>query len=117
MKLLPDENLSDKILPRISDLFPGSSHVKREELAHADDGRIWEFARQEGFTLMSKDADFHQRCLVYGHPPKLVFIRTGNCPTATITELIRQNASLISQFQGDGEAGILVLPPPTPTPI
>ena len=58
MKLLLDENLSDRIIFRIRDLFPGSIHVKAAGLSDADDGVVWEWAKQHGFTIVSKDTDF-----------------------------------------------------------
>jgi predicted nuclease of predicted toxin-antitoxin system len=64
VKLLLDENLSDRIIPQILDLHPGSAHVKAVNLVQADDGEIWEFARRHGFTIVSKDSDFHQRSLL-----------------------------------------------------
>ena len=109
MKLLLDENLSDRIIPRILDLFPGSAHIKAHSLIHTDDGLIWSFAQQHGFTIVSKDADFHQRSLVFGHPPKLVFLRFGNCPTSRINQLLRSNFVLISAFDSDPNTSILVL--------
>ncbi len=111
MKLLLDENLSDRIAAKIADLFPGSSHVKSEGLIHADDAHIWEFARLNSFTLVSKDADFHQRSLLFGQPPRLVFLRTGNGPTGFVVELLRRNSILISEFHQDADAAILILPP------
>ena len=69
MKLLLDENLSDRIVPRILDLFPDSTPVKAAALQHADDSLVWEWARQHGFTLVSKDTDFYQRSILFGHPP------------------------------------------------
>ena len=109
MKLLLDENLSDRIVPQILDLYPGSTHVKAYGLIKTDDGRIWEFAQQNAFTIVSKDADFHQRSLVFGHPPKLVFLRVGNCPTSRITQLLRSNFVLITSFDDDVSASILIL--------
>ncbi len=73
MKLLLDENLSDRIIAQILDLYPGSTHVKSEGLILCDDAVIWAFARQHGYAIVSKDADFHQRSLVFGYPPKLLF--------------------------------------------
>lgn len=110
MKLLLDENLSDKVVPEILDLYPGSTHVKSHSLIHSDDIVIWAFAQQHGFAIVSKDADFHQRSLVFGHPPKLVFLRAGNCPTSRITELLRSNYVLMSAFEADPDASVLVLP-------
>ncbi len=110
MKFLLDENLSDRIVPQILDLYPGSSHVKAHRLIQTDDLLIWSFARQHGYTIISKDADFHQRSLVFGHPPKLVYLRVGNCPTSRITQLIRSNYVLLSAFDSDPDTSILVLP-------
>ncbi len=110
MKLLLDENLSDRVVPQILDLYPDSSHVKSHSLIRTDDVLIWSFAQQHGYTIVSKDADFHQRSLVFGHPPKLVFLRVGNCPTSRITQLLRSNHVLLSAFDSDSNACILVLP-------
>lgn len=109
MKLLLDENLSDRIIPQILDLYLGSAHVKAHNLIHAADLMIWAFAEEHGYTLVSKDADFHQRSLVFGQPPKLVFLRIGNCPTDGITQLLRSNYVLLSAFDSDPSSSILIL--------
>ena len=109
MKLLFDENLSDRIARHVADRYPGSSHVKHQGLLSSDDRAIWDFAAKGGFTIISKDADFHQRSLLYGHPPKFIFLRLGNCTTREILQLLDEEASLIQAF-GDSEAeSILVL--------
>lgn len=59
MKLLLDENLSDRIVPRIIDLYPDSEHVKTLALTNTDDVIIWEYAKANGFVIVSKDSDFH----------------------------------------------------------
>ena len=110
MKLLLDENLSDRVVSQILDLYPDSTHVKAHGLIHTDDVLIWSFAQQHGFTIVSKDADFHQRSLVFGHPPKLVFLRIGNGPTSRITQLLRASYVLLSTFDSDPATSILVLP-------
>ena len=60
MKLLLDENLSDRVVPQILDLYPGSAHIKSHSLIHTDDVLIGSFAQQHAYTIVSKDADFHQ---------------------------------------------------------
>jgi len=110
VKLLLDENLSDRVVPQILDLYPDSAHVKSHSLIHTDDFLIWSFAQQHGYQIVSKDADFHQRSLVFGHPPKLVFLRVGNCTTSRITQLLRSNIVLLSAFDSDPNTSILVLP-------
>lgn len=109
MKLLLDENLSDRIVAQILDLFADSAHVKVHGFMHSDDDVIWEFARQQGYVIVSKDADFHQRSLVYGHPPKFIYHRVGNCPTWQIVELLRMNLKQITAFEADADASILIL--------
>lgn len=109
MKLLLDENLSDRILPKIEDLYPGSTHVKTVNLKETDDGLIWTFAAEHGFTIASKDADFHHRSVVLGHPPKFIFLRVGNCPTSLITRLLREKFDVINEFINDPARSLLVL--------
>jgi predicted nuclease of predicted toxin-antitoxin system len=98
MKLLLDENLSDRIINKIIDLYPDSQHVKTLGLLNTDDPLIWEFAKFNSFVIVSKDSDFHQRSLLYGHPPKFIYLRIGNSPTSKIVEILRDNFSIIIEF-------------------
>lgn len=109
MRLLLDENLSDRVIPRIIDLYPDSLHVKTLGLVSTDDGIIWEYAKMNGFMIVSKDADFHQRSILYGHPPKFIYLRIGNSPTAKITQILRDNVGTIAQFEECEEESILIL--------
>jgi predicted nuclease of predicted toxin-antitoxin system len=109
VKLLLDENLSDRIIAQILDLYLGSTHVKSEGLIHCDDADIWVFAQKQDYVIVSKDADFHQRSLVFGHPPKLVFLRIGNCSTSEITAVLRSNYAFICAFDIDPSASVLIL--------
>lgn len=109
MKLLLDENLSDRIIHRIIDLYPGSNHVKTLALTNTDDVVIWEYAKANDFVIISKDADFHQRSLLYGHPPKFIYLRVGNSPTSTIVQILRDGFDIIRQFEDSEAESILVL--------
>ncbi|MDB9510337.1 DUF5615 family PIN-like protein [Kamptonema animale CS-326] len=109
MKLLLDENLSDRIIAKIIDLYPNSDHVKNLALTNTDDAIIWDYAKVNNFVIASKDSDFHQRSLLYSHPPKFVYLRIGNSPTSKIIQILRDNFDTIIQF-GDSETeSILVL--------
>ncbi|MFY9988685.1 MAG: DUF5615 family PIN-like protein [Chthoniobacterales bacterium] len=110
MKLLLDENLSHRIVREIELIFPGSAHVKDHNLITASDLDIWEFAKRNSFTLVSKDSDFHQRSLVLGAPPKFVYLRVGNCPTERVVSLLNARAEVIEAFLQDKDASVLVLP-------
>ncbi len=109
MKLLLDENLSDRIIYKIIDLYPDSEHVKTLALMNTEDVIIWEYAKVNGFVIVSKDSDFHQRSLLYGHPPKFVYLRIGNSPTSKITQILSDNFDTIIQFEEREAESILVL--------
>jgi predicted nuclease of predicted toxin-antitoxin system len=109
VKLLLDENLSDRIIHRIVDLYANSEHVKTLGLTNTDDAIIWEYAKTNGFVIVSKDADFHQRSLLYSHPPKFIFLRIGNSPTSKISQILRDNFDTIIQFESSEAESILVL--------
>jgi len=109
MKLLLDENLSDRIIDKIIDLYSNSQHVKILGLINTDDELIWEFAKFNDFVIVSKDADFHQRSLLYGHPPKFIYLRIGNSPTAKIIEILRDNFLIIVEFFDSETESLLIL--------
>ncbi|MDR9402346.1 MAG: DUF5615 family PIN-like protein [Halothece sp. Uz-M2-17] len=109
MKLLLDENLSDRIINRIVDLYPDSTHVKTVGLTNTDDAVIWEYAKANDFVIVSKDSDFYQRSLLYGHPPKFIYLRIGNRPTSKIVQVLRDQFDTISQFCNSATESILVL--------
>lgn len=92
VKLLFDENLSPKLVRRLTDLFPDSAHVHECGLGATDDGGIWQFAFDRGFAIVSKDLDFYDRSILRGSPPKLIWLRTGNCSTAEVERLLRTHA-------------------------
>jgi predicted nuclease of predicted toxin-antitoxin system len=109
MKLLFDHHLSPRLTGRLADLFPDSSHVWLHGLDQADDRDIWEFARQNGFTLVTKDSDFGDLIPLRGFPPKVIWLRIGNCATAQGEQLIRQRHQILEQFDADPQAGVLEL--------
>ena len=109
MKLLLDENLSDRIIDKIIDLYSNSQHVKILGLINTDDELIWEFAKFNDFVIVSKDADFHQRSLLYGHPPKFIYLRIGNSPTAKIIEILRVYFLIIVEFFDSETESLLIL--------
>lgn len=83
MKLLFDHNLSPRLISRLADLYPNSSHVYLLGLDRADDQTVWEHARREEYLIVTKDADFGDLCMLFGFPPKVIWIRRGNCKTRT----------------------------------
>ena len=98
MKLLFDENLSPKLVLALADIFPDSAHVDRVGLGSEPDNEVWEYAKINGFTLISKDSDFYDKSVLYGHPPKVIWIRRGNCSNRQIQLLLRNKADAIMAF-------------------
>jgi predicted nuclease of predicted toxin-antitoxin system len=104
MKLLFDENLSFKLCERLAAPFPGSMQVRLVGLAQADDREIWHYAGANGYTLVSLDADFAERAILNGPPPKVIWLRCGNQPTAIIEKLLRDHIEAIATFEHDDAA-------------
>ncbi len=109
MKLLFDENLSHKLARRLAELFPDSVHVRDVGLKAADDPVVWEYAKNNDLMIASKDSDMHQRSFVFGYPPKIVWVRLGNCSTSDVEKLLRKNFAVIKAFYEDGYASFLSL--------
>src|SRR5438034_7822266 len=70
MRLLFDQNLSPGLPRLLADVYPGSVHVREVALRDSGDSEIWDYAKLNGFIIVSKDSDFQQRSLLYGFPPK-----------------------------------------------
>ncbi len=109
MKLLLDENLSRRLVPLLQQSFPGTSHVSLVGLERADDNAVWDFARENGFVVVSKDDDFHGISALRGHPPKVIRIRMGNCSNQAVFDALTKGAAAIEQSLGDLEIGSLDL--------
>ena len=111
MKLIFDENLSRRLVARIADLFPDSTHVAMEGLLRAPDSAVWEFAKARGLTIVTADADFYELATTVGPPPRVIWLRGCDYPTSVCEELIRRQAIRIGQFLEDAEMAVLILRP------
>lgn len=110
MKLLFDQNLSPRLPKILENIFPNSIHIRHIGFVEATDTQIWKYAGANDFTIVSKDTDFQQRSLLLGHPPKVVWLRVGNCPVKTIEDLLRKHSVSIHIFGLDNNKSYLVLP-------
>lgn len=110
MKLLFDENLSPTLPRRLADLFADSIHVRDVGMKATDDSIVWDYAKNNGFMIVSKDADMHDLSLVFGNPPKVIWVRLGNCSTRQVENLLRKNFDVIKLFSEDESVSLLVLP-------
>lgn len=106
MKLLFDQNLSFKLCRLLNDLFAESEQVRLAGLDRASDTSIWQYAAENGFVLVTLDADFAELAALRGSPPKVIWLRCGNQSTQTIEDLLRSQAETIEAF-GEGTAACL----------
>jgi len=109
VKLLFDENLSLRLVVLLEDLFPGSQHVRVCGLGAADDVEIWEYAKNNGLIIVTKDSDFQERSVLLGAPPKIIWLRKRNCTTADIALVLRAASALISRFDRLEQETCLIL--------
>ena len=108
-KLLFDQNLSPKLINRLADLYPNSEHLDLLGLGTTDDVVVWEHAKYNDFVVVTKDADFADLSVLRGFPPKVVWIRRGNCSTNDIVEILRNHNTKIEDLVADSASGILTL--------
>ena len=109
VKLLLDQNLSPRLVPRLSDLYPESTHVSVAGLGEAADGEVWAYARAGGFVIVTKDSDFNDMSVLRGFPPKVIWLRLGNCTTADAERVIREAHQEIANLVADPAAAVLEL--------
>jgi predicted nuclease of predicted toxin-antitoxin system len=107
MKLLFDHHLSHKLAKRLADIFPDSTQTRLLGMGTADDIAIWNYAKGQGFIIVSLDADFFDLSVLHGHPPKLIWLRCGNSTVEEIERLLRSSLKQIEAFTAETAAGCL----------
>ena len=98
MSLLFDQNISYKIVDRLKDDFPNSHQVRALGLENSSDREIWRYAKEQNLVIVTFDSDFYDFSLVWGHPPKIIWIRTFNQTTSSIEMLLKKNRLNIFEF-------------------
>jgi predicted nuclease of predicted toxin-antitoxin system len=110
MSLLFDQNLSRLLVGQLAAEYPGSEHVQGAGLLGADDLAVWQHAAAHGLMVVSKDSDFRHLALLRGPPPKVIWLRVGNGPTAAVAALLRARVADVRAFAADPALALLVLP-------
>jgi predicted nuclease of predicted toxin-antitoxin system len=103
MKLLFDQNISFRIVKKVQDSFPGSKQVSQVGLNQTSDFKIWEYAKENGFSIVTFDSDFYDLCLLKGIPPKIIWLRCGNTSTNNILQILMNEEDHILSFLGETE--------------
>lgn len=107
MKLLLDQNISYRLVKKLESIFPGIQQVTSVGLANKPDRSIWDFAKKESYTIVTFDSDFYDLSLTEGHPPKIIWIKSGNTTTDHLATLLAQKVTQIQHFGEDNELSCL----------
>ena len=73
-KYLIDVNLPYRFSLWNSDDFVHQTNIDDEWT----DEQIWEYAKENNLTIITKDADFSNRIIFHEPPPRVIHIRFGN---------------------------------------
>ena len=101
MKLLLDQNISFRVSKIISDRYPIVKQVRELGLENSTDIEIWEYAKSNGYTIVTFDSDFYDLSVFRGCPPKIIWLRIGNTATESLAKVLFDNFELIKDFVTD----------------
>ncbi len=93
MKFLIDAQLPALLKEILLSLGFEAMHV--EELPNGDetnDKEIAQYADNEGWIVVTKDADFYHAHMIHSQPSKLLLITTGNIKNRALFDMIRAHA-------------------------
>ncbi|CAM3620208.1 DUF5615 domain-containing protein [Flavobacterium gelidilacus] len=98
MKLLFDQNVSFRIVKKIETFFPNSNQVGQLGIENNSDKQIWKYTKDNDFSVVTFDADFFEISNLKGHPPKIIWLRTGNLTTNNIIEILISKKEILIDF-------------------
>jgi predicted nuclease of predicted toxin-antitoxin system len=101
VRLLFDQNISYRVVNLLLKSFPEAVHVRDLGLQKATDKKIWEYAKEKHFSIVTFDADFYDLVTLHGHPPKIIWIRIGNTSTINLAAIFIRHSEIISLFLSD----------------
>jgi len=109
MKFLFDHNLSPRLVKQLSDIAKDSAHVYDLDMAEAEDTEVWTYAKANNYTIVTRDSDYNDLLILRGFPPKIIWIRRGNCSTSEIERILRLHLADIQTLASESTLGILTL--------
>ncbi len=109
MKLLLDHNLSHRLVNRLEDLYPESTQTRLLGFGRTGDTELWFYARTHGYILVTKDSDIAERAVSRGAPPKVIWLRIGNCTVNVIEAVLRRNFDAIQKLSEAQDQVVLEL--------
>ena len=109
MKLLFDQNISRKLVKELQDIYPDSNHVYALGLERASDEEVWNYAKENDFMIVTHDSDFNERSLLYGYPPKVLWLRIGNTSTKDTKQILIEKRQEVNSFSMNTKSVCLVI--------
>ncbi|PHR19247.1 MAG: hypothetical protein COA38_19840 [Fluviicola sp.] len=109
MKLLLDQNLSHRMVASLNEFYPDSTQVSLLGMGEASDKSIWEYAREEGYAIVTQDADFHEYSLLEGGPPLVIWLKCGNQPKKVMLSKLLNHRTVIEQSAIDPDTWCIEL--------
>lgn len=82
--LLIDENLPASL----ARLLPVTCSHATDLEAQPSDSLLWSHARERNWIVLTRDADFFDRLMLHGPPPKVIWVRLGNVRKADLENLL-----------------------------
>lgn len=107
MKLLFDQNISHRLISQIQDILPDSKQVRELGLENYTDKKIWDYAKENHFVIVTFDADSYDYSVIWGHPPKIIWLRTQNQTTKNIEVILRKYLTTFQAFEQDNNLACL----------
>jgi predicted nuclease of predicted toxin-antitoxin system len=109
VKLLLDHNLSHKIAIRLADVYPESTQTRLLNFGRTGDSELWFYARTHGYIVVTKDRDIAELAVLRGAPPKVVWLRIGNCSANAVESMLRRSYDAIAELIVDKDRIVLEL--------
>jgi predicted nuclease of predicted toxin-antitoxin system len=105
IRLIADENISWSIKNLLKEwnILPANQILANQRIS---DFAIWQFAKSNNYQILTFDEDFTAIQTLYGFPPKIVWLRTGNLSTTEIASKLLNLEREIKAFLLDAEAGV-----------
>ena len=109
MKLLLDANVSWRLVAVLKEHFGECVHADDiPELEFpAKDSKIWQYAKDHGYAIITRDNDFNDLIAIKGFPPKIIWMRVGNCSRKFTSDLLIRYKQEIEELWKSEEYGLL----------
>ena len=78
-------------------------------LENASDSLLFDYAKQNGFSIVTFDSDFLDLNIIRGIPPKIIWLRTGNLTTRSVAHLLNPNIKLVRNFLESQQTDVGIL--------